>query len=86
MLLTKSEGIQPCGFQVEVFLKVFYHIWTWVPFLSCDHDHLNKLLFRHPKESLYEIGVQWPSGFRRGEFLKCLRTEDTLTPVSLVYY
>ena len=39
------------------FLKGFSHIWAWRPSWSCDQDHLNKLSFPHPKESLYEIWV-----------------------------
>ena len=34
-------------------------------FTICDQDHLIKLSFPHPKESLYmKIDFNWPSGFR----------------------
>ena len=46
------------------FLKGFYHIWAWRPSWSCDQDHLNKLSFPPPKESPFEIEINWPSGFR----------------------
>ena len=51
------------------FLKGFYLIWAWRPSWSSDQDHLNKLLFPHPKESPYEIGVQLAQRFQR----RCLK-------------
>ena len=54
MLHTKSQGYQPSG-SGEYFKVFFYHIWVWWPSWSCDQDHLNKLLFPHPKKSPYEM-------------------------------
>ena len=53
MLHMKSQGHQPSGFGED--FEGFYHIWMWWLSWSCDLDHLNKLLFPHPKESSYEM-------------------------------
>ena len=42
----------------------FYYIWAWRPTWSGVENHLNKLLFPHPKESSFEIEFNWPSVFR----------------------
>ena len=65
------------------FWKGFYHIWGWRPSWSFDQDHLNKLLFPHPKESPNEISVQLAQWFQR----RCLKklTDGRRTPVSLIY-
>ena len=71
MLHTKSQGHRPSGSGEDVF-KGFYHIWAWRPSWSCDQDHLNKLLFPHPKESPYEIWVHLAQQFQRRRCLKML--------------
>ena len=68
MLHTKSEGHPPSGSGE----KVFNHLWAWWPSWSCDQDHLNKLLFLHPKESPYEIWVKLAQWFQRRRCLKML--------------
>ena len=53
MLHTKSQGHRPSGSgeDFEGFLPYMGMAAIW----SCDQEHLNKLLFPHPKESPYEI-------------------------------
>ena len=41
----------------QIHTSVCYHIWAWWPPWLCDQDHLNKLSFRRPEESPYEILV-----------------------------
>ena len=58
MLHTKFQGHRHFGSRDEDFQKGFYHIWAWWPSWSCDLDHLNILLFAHPKEAPHEILLQ----------------------------
>ena len=47
------------------FLQGFHDIWAWRPSWSYDQDHLNKLSFPHPKQSLYmKFEFNWSSGIR----------------------
>ena len=51
MLHTKIRGIQSTGSRGEDF-KGFYHIWAWWPSWLCDLDHLYKLLFPYPNDTV----------------------------------
>ena len=43
------QGHQSSGSGEKDF-KGFLPLWAWRPSWSCGQDHLNKLLFSHPKE------------------------------------
>ena len=61
MLYTKFQGHWPFDFR-EKYLQ-------WRPSLSCDLDHLKKLLLPHLKEAQYEIWLQSAERFQR----RCLK-------------
>ena len=54
MLHTNFRGNGPTGSGGEIF-EGFYHILARRPSLSCDLDHLYKILFPLPKEAAHKI-------------------------------
>ena len=62
MLHTKFCGNQSIDSREEVFWRVFYHIWAWQPFWSCDQHHVNKFSFPWTWKLTYKIRLwlaQW---------------------------
>ena len=57
MLQTKFQIHRPFVPEKKIFYG-FYHIWTWRPSWSSDHDHLNKFSFPQSMETPYEIWLQ----------------------------
>ena len=83
--MPSPEVIGLLALEKKIFFKGFYHIWAWLPFWSCDQNHLNKLSFPRHKEYPYEFEFNWPSGFRGEDVWKCWRTDDRRTGILLAH-
>ena len=60
-----------CGFDWPSRFREFHYIWAWQQSLSCDLDHLYKLLFPLAKEAPHEMWLSMAKWFRR-----CLKMVD----------